>query len=152
MNLYAGWWTANLGMLDALEWAGYDVKHAWGQGGHNSKHSAAIMPDMLRWLWRDYPSPISKPNIINRRMDILQAGESWELVSEGHSFTEGPAVAQDGGIYFSDLRTSEIFKVDPEGKVSRFATDTARANGLMVGTDGRLYACADELKDSCVWA
>lgn len=148
LNLYAGgWWTANLGMLDALEWAGYDVKHAWGQGGHNSKHSAAIMPDMLRWLWRDYPSPISKPNIINRRMDILQAGESWELVSEGHSFTEGPAVAQDGGIYFSDLRMSEIFKVDPKGKVSRFATDTARANGLMVGTDGRLYACANELKE-----
>jgi enterochelin esterase family protein len=26
-----------------------------GDGGHNGKHGGAIFPDMLRWLWRDYP-------------------------------------------------------------------------------------------------
>ena len=43
----------------ALEWAGYDVKHAWGHGGHNSKHATAILPDVMTWLWRDYPRPIT---------------------------------------------------------------------------------------------
>jgi enterochelin esterase family protein len=33
----------------------YDVKTVWGEGAHNGKHGAAIFPDTLRWLWRDYP-------------------------------------------------------------------------------------------------
>ena len=51
LNLYGGsWWVANQDMLSALEFAGYDVHHEWGEGGHNGQHSTAIMPDALRWL------------------------------------------------------------------------------------------------------
>jgi len=54
-DLYCGdWWMANQTMERALKWAGYDVNHTWGTGGHNSKHATAIFPDVLRWLWRDY--------------------------------------------------------------------------------------------------
>jgi len=28
----------------------------WGDGGHNGKHGGAILPDSLRWLWRDTPA------------------------------------------------------------------------------------------------
>ena len=45
-------------MRSALEYAGYDVRHEWGLGAHNSEHARAIFPDVLRWLWRDYPTPI----------------------------------------------------------------------------------------------
>lgn len=51
------WWLANQEMCSALEYAGYEVKHAWGDGGHTSNHGAAILPEVLRWLWRDYPAP-----------------------------------------------------------------------------------------------
>ena len=27
-----------------------------GQGFHNNRHGRAILPDTLRWLWRDYTS------------------------------------------------------------------------------------------------
>ncbi len=55
-NIYGGdWWIANQDMLSALRYAGYDVEHAWGDGGHNGKHGAAVMPDALRWLWKGYP-------------------------------------------------------------------------------------------------
>src|SRR6266496_2830676 len=58
-NGYGGdWYLANQAMLSALEFAGYDVNHVWGDGGHNGKHATAIFPDALRWLWRDYPAPI----------------------------------------------------------------------------------------------
>ena len=37
-----------------LKFAGYDYKFEFGDGGHNGKHGGAILPDALRWLWRDY--------------------------------------------------------------------------------------------------
>jgi enterochelin esterase-like enzyme len=49
------WHAQNIRMLAALTEKGYDVNYAWGIGTHNGKHSGALLPDMLRWLWRDYP-------------------------------------------------------------------------------------------------
>jgi hypothetical protein len=51
-NKHGSWWLANQQMLSALEFAKYDVKAEWGDGGHNGKHGGAILPDSLRWLWR----------------------------------------------------------------------------------------------------
>ena len=142
LNLYGGsWWIANQGMLAALKFSGYDVKHAWGTGGHNGRHSAAIMPDAMRWLWRDYPKPI-KPGVPpKRRTDLLIPGEGWELVSKGHQYAEGPAVNDKGEVFFSDVPASKIYKVGADGKVSVFVADSKRANGLMFGPDSQLYAC-----------
>jgi sugar lactone lactonase YvrE len=72
---------------------------------------------------------------------VLIDGENWELVSEGHGFTEGPAVDADGNLFFTDVRQSNIYKVDAEGHVSLFVEDSARTNGLMFGADGLLYGC-----------
>ena len=146
-NLYAGgWWEANLDMLASFQFSNYEVMHAWGDGGHNSKHGGSILPDAMRWLWKDYPKPIKAGTTSNRRTHFLIEGEDWELVSKGHQFTEGPAVNEKGEVFFTDLRSSEIFKVDLNGKVSLFARDTGKANGLMFGVDGRLYACANGKK------
>ena len=38
----------------ALKFAHYDHKFVFGDGAHNGKHGGAILPDSLRWLWRDY--------------------------------------------------------------------------------------------------
>ena len=59
LNIYGGnWFLANQEMLSALQFAGYDVKHEWGDGAHNGKQGGAILPAALRWLWRDYPAPV----------------------------------------------------------------------------------------------
>jgi len=145
LNIYAGsWWVANQDMLSALTWAGYDVEHAWGDGGHNGKHGGAVLPQALRWLWRDYPKPIEAGTVRGeKRMSLLIPGENWQLVSEGHQFTEGPAVNDKGEVFFTDLRASKIFRIGLDGKVTLFASDTGGANGLTFGADGRLYACAN---------
>jgi gluconolactonase len=143
LNLYAGsWWHANQSMLSALQFSGYDVKHAWGEGGHNGKHAAAIMPEILEWLWRDHPEPVRAGVAPNRRTDLVIPGEDWHLVSEGHKYTEGPAVDGDGEVYFSDIPNNRIHKVAADGTVSVFAENTGGANGLMFGPDGFLYAVA----------
>src|SRR5712671_3017391 len=57
---YAGsWYLQNPGMAAALEFAGNDVKIELGEEGHSNRHGASMLPDTLRWLWRDYPQPIT---------------------------------------------------------------------------------------------
>jgi enterochelin esterase family protein len=54
LNHQAGnWWLANLEMASSLEFAGYDFTTVWGKGFHSPLHGRAILPDSLRWLWRE---------------------------------------------------------------------------------------------------
>jgi enterochelin esterase-like enzyme len=53
-NLHGNWPLSNQDMAAALKFAGYDYKFEFGTGGHSPKHGAAIFPDTLRWLWRDW--------------------------------------------------------------------------------------------------
>jgi enterochelin esterase-like enzyme len=49
------WVIGNMNMAAALEEKDYDYKYVFGEGGHNGNHGGTILPDSLRWLWRDYP-------------------------------------------------------------------------------------------------
>ena len=49
------WHLQNQLMVAALGEKGYDMAHVFGDGTHSDNHGGAILPDILRWLWRDYP-------------------------------------------------------------------------------------------------
>jgi enterochelin esterase-like enzyme len=49
------WFYQNVRLMKALTKKGYDVNYAWGMNGHGQKFGGAILPDMMRWLWRDGP-------------------------------------------------------------------------------------------------
>jgi enterochelin esterase-like enzyme len=53
-NLHGNWPLSSQEMAAALKFKGYDYKFELGHEGHNGKHGGAILPDSLRWLWRDY--------------------------------------------------------------------------------------------------
>lgn len=73
---------------------------------------------------------------------ILIDGEDWQLVSEGHQFTEGPTCDKDGNVYFVDVPASKIFKIDAAGdKPVLWAENVDKISGLKFGGDGRLYGC-----------
>jgi len=150
LNNYTGsWWIANQDMLSAFEYAGYDVRHEWGDDGHNSKHATALFPDAMRWLWRDWPAPVKANPEGKSRQDVYQVlvpGEEWQLVGEGYGFTEGPATAPNGEVYFVDVRNNRIHKVALDGKVSVFAEHTGGVSGLMFGPDGKMYGAANGKK------
>lgn len=149
LNIYGGnWWVANQDMLAALELNGYEVQHAWGDGGHDGKQGAAVFPEAMRWLWRGYPEPVGRSaNTRNAFLnDILVPGRDWTLVSEGHRFTEGPAVNDRGEVFFTDIPNNRIHKIGVDGRVSVFAEDTGGANGLMFSATGHLYAMANARK------
>ena len=48
------WFLQNVRMMQALTEKGYDVNYAWGMNRHGQKMSGAILPSMMRWLWRDH--------------------------------------------------------------------------------------------------
>ena len=57
-NAHGNWPLANQEMQKALAYAGYDHTFVYGNGFHSHAHGRAILPDSLRWLWRDYkPEP-----------------------------------------------------------------------------------------------
>jgi enterochelin esterase-like enzyme len=47
------WFSANLKVAAALAERGYDLRLVLGDGGHDPNHGGAILPDALRWLWRE---------------------------------------------------------------------------------------------------
>lgn len=61
-NTKRDWHLQNQAMVAALKEKGYDMKFEFGEGGHSDDHGGAILPDILRWLWRDDPGVVSKSN------------------------------------------------------------------------------------------
>ncbi len=65
-NEHGNWVLANQQMLSALEWANghadsvhaagprYRIDHVWGDGSHSDEHGGSLLPDILRWIWKDY--------------------------------------------------------------------------------------------------
>jgi sugar lactone lactonase YvrE/enterochelin esterase-like enzyme len=156
-SIYGGsWFLANQAMAKSLEYAGYEVKFEVGTEGHNSRHGAAILPDALRWLWHDYPTPIAAAKGIKGDQRTITAfldpDHDWELVGQGYKMTEGPAVDRDGHVYFCDAGASRIYKVGSDGKVTLFKENTGGATGLMFGPDGRLYAAENARKRVVAYA
>ena len=53
-NANGNWPLANQTLAKSLAYARYDYRFEYGQGFHSHRHGRAILPDSLRWLWRDW--------------------------------------------------------------------------------------------------
>lgn len=64
-NEHGNWFLANQQMLSAFEFANrnadtrnvpgprYQVNHVWGDGAHSDAHGGALLPEILRWIWKE---------------------------------------------------------------------------------------------------
>jgi gluconolactonase len=76
---------------------------------------------------------------------LIADGASLQLVSDQFSFTEGPATAANGDVYFTDQPNNRIYKWEAKtNRVEVFMDPAGRANGLWFDGQGRLLAAADE--------
>jgi sugar lactone lactonase YvrE/enterochelin esterase-like enzyme len=143
-NAFGGdFWMANQEMERALTFAGYEVNHAWGDGGHDGKHATQIFPDAMRWLWKDWPAPVKAGAGSPQLRDLLIPGEGWKLVGDGYRHTGGSAVNSDGEVFFVAIDKS--YKIGLDGKISVLDADTS-ASAQAFGPDGRLYATTHKNK------
>ena len=56
-NPFGDWPLANQEMARAFAFKHMDYKFVFGGGNHSGSHGTAILPESLRWLWREYPKP-----------------------------------------------------------------------------------------------
>jgi gluconolactonase len=124
LNIYAGdWWMANQTMERALQFGGYEVNHSWGEGSHNGKHISAVLPDAMRWVWKDWPAAVAAGHSENGALKaLLIAGEGWkqENVSGYHNHERpyGPiAVTVHNGNSYRAVAGNEnaIWLTSPSG-------------------------------------
>lgn len=144
-NLHGDWPLANQQMASALRFAGYDYTFVMGEGGHNTRHAGALLPDALRWLWRQEsvkPAPLTKDNLNGDEAlsKVLPPDSGWELVAQGQGFSDAACSDRDGNFYFCNMDQGGINRIDPQGVLSRWLDSDLRISGLKFGPDGKLYA------------
>lgn len=136
MNVSAGaWWFANQDMLEAFNYSGYDVRHVWGDGGHDSKHGSAVFRDALRWLWAGYPAGITQVTKSRQPLsDILLPNESWQVAAENHdvgAITTNVA----GDIVFSDITKSRLYTLGRDDEIYLFGEHARGVGRLSAGRE-----------------
>lgn len=63
------WFLQNVRLMQALTDKGYDVNYTWGMNRHGQKMGGAILPDMMRWLWRDHAVSLDPQDMVERSFD-----------------------------------------------------------------------------------
>ena len=48
------WFYQNVRMMQALTEKGYDLNYTWGMNTHGQRMGGPMLPEMMRWLWRDH--------------------------------------------------------------------------------------------------
>ncbi|HSU30877.1 MAG TPA: alpha/beta hydrolase-fold protein [Bryobacteraceae bacterium] len=150
-TFYAGSWPINNEvMFQAFEYAGYDAKLVMGEEAHNMKQGAAILPEALRWLWRDYPNPVlvHEPAAMKQPgwdprgkvYSIVSAQQGWQQMGGTYSTITNPTSDKGGNVFFAEPSSNRIYKSDPDGSVTIFRENSGGAQALRAGPDGRLYA------------
>jgi gluconolactonase len=77
---------------------------------------------------------------VKQRALVPESAKLEQLWGDGE-FTEGPALAPDGSILFSDIGT-KIFRFDPKSNETKlFREPSGRSNGLIFNAEGQLIAC-----------
>jgi len=138
--LFGSWFDANVNMESALSFAGYDVAHAWGTHGHNGKPGAVIFPDVMRWLWRDYPAPIKAGISQNSTLqEITVPGAGWQKIPQSFQSATGLAANAKGEIYLSDAPAATVYRLGADDKPSAFLDHAPAIAGQAFGPDGTLY-------------
>lgn len=172
LNIYAGdWWMANQTMLRALTFAGYEVKHQWGEGGHNGKQGTALFPQAMRYLWKGWPEQVKRGESQNAFLSaLLIPGEEWTETKEPAQSIEKPSVKRAVAlrtlhgtalspdhtlVYSIDPNSHWIYssQVLPGGKQAykqRFGwlhvpdnEDNAGAENIVCDRDGRIYVATN---------
>ncbi len=60
------WFYQNVRLMKALTQKGYDVNYSWSLNLHGQKFGGMILPEMMRWLWRDGPVSTDPADMVER--------------------------------------------------------------------------------------
>ena len=141
--LFGSWFDANSNMESALTFAGYDVAHAWGTHGHDGRPGQMIFPDVMRWLWRDYPAPVKRGVSDNSTLkEITLPDEGWRKIPQSFQSSAGLSADPRGDVYLSESAGPAIYWIGGDGNPRVFSQLKSSLAGEAFAADGTLYAVA----------
>lgn len=140
------WWMSNQAMQRALEFSGYQVRHAWGEGGHDNDQAIAVFPDAMRFLWKDWPQPVTAGESLNTFFKaILVSGESWQPVAESARVPidrHRIEVAQHRE-YWTDPNKGTVWFKSANGRKVRLDSGLKAPTAVALSPDGLWLAVAE---------
>lgn len=152
LNIYGGdWWMANQAMERSLKFAGYEVEHEWGEGGHNNNGGTAVFSKAIKWLWKDWPAPVKAGLGSPQLQEILIPGEEWKIAAKEIQTSDGPAVNAKGEVVFSEVNTKHTYRLNPDGTKQIFLNDSTRVSGQAFGPDGLMYTVGGTPEQVLAW-
>lgn len=119
-NLERDWHIQNQKMVEAFKEKDYDMAYVFGEGGHSDDHGGAMLPQMLRWIWRDHP-------------DVQPKAEAADLVASAQS------MQPERQELFAGFDKNK--KVDPTGVYvweNRFGPRTIKSQLLVSQKNGQI--------------
>lgn len=146
------WWMSNQTMLRALQFSGYEVGHTWGEGTHNMRHPTAVIPDAMRWLWKDWPRPVRRGETENTFLGgvrppgraripngILLPDEDWQQVPGAYR-SSGVVVADpQGNVLFQDREAGKTWAICCGGQPEETTRVGGSYEGIAFGANGCAY-------------
>jgi sugar lactone lactonase YvrE len=175
LDHYAGNWPLqSQNMNTAMNLTGYDHKFEYDEGeAHSTRKPGENMPDILRWLWRDYPQPIvqSAPEAMpipagrgggrggrgpagpvyrQPAYAVVTPDKQWEPVTGDYANATSIATNKTGDVFFADSKSNRVYKVGADGKPAVFK-QAAGVKNLRGGADGRIYAIESTARRIVSW-
>ena len=93
--IFGSWYDANVLMLKALQFAGYELDFQWDEGRHSAKNGNDIMAYVLKWLWAGWPEAVGKAVSGNKSLaGIVSPDSEWKLEQE--NIAPGTILKSDG--------------------------------------------------------
>lgn len=81
---------------------------------------------------------------IKQNLSLIEKGAKVIKIAGGYAFTEGPSVAPDGRVFFTDQPNDKIFIWnEKDNTIATFLQSCERSNGTYFNKKGELVACAD---------
>ena len=99
---------------------------------HGDQYAEAFT-DAMRWLWRDYPTPIVASAGSPRLQDLLIPGEPWRLAGEGFQAVTSLAANSKGEVFALDVPANRL------QQLGGFAANAKGICALVAGAEGRIY-------------
>jgi sugar lactone lactonase YvrE len=134
------WWMGNQAVERALEFAGYQVRYVWGEGPHGSRQGTTVFPDAMRWLWKDWPQPVTSGASQNVFLQaILLPGEGWQPVAGEYQSDGVLASEPNGAIVFHDAAARKTREITPNNELADYRNISNSYTALAFGPSGRVY-------------
>lgn len=152
--LFGSWYEANRILASALEFAGYDCAFDWAEGGHSVVRTSVIFPEVMKWLWREPPTP--QPTGNSTLAPILDDAGEWSSEARSSETCQAPGAIypdstftvsrRDGSNYlWQTLRRSDgsLYAAQPFYWLHSMENRALRIGGMAFDSEGMLWVATD---------